>query len=46
MKNYEKNLQNVRNGFMTEKEWKDYCYSILIQLMEENADVLLRLKNI
>ena len=28
----------------TEEEWKDFCFELLLQLMEQNKDILERLK--
>lgn len=32
------------NGEITEKEWVEYCHYVLDLLLEENKDVLIRLK--
>ena len=45
MENYEYNLHKMRTGEMSQEDWQDYCFSLLIQLMEDNCDVLVRLKN-
>jgi hypothetical protein len=45
MKEYENKYQEFLNGILTELEWKNYCFSILSDLLEENKDVLIRLKN-
>lgn len=46
MENYEYNLNRVNTGAMSPQDWRDYCFSLLIQLMEDNSDVLVRLKNV
>lgn len=28
----------------TEEEWKEFCFELLLQLMEQNAEILERLK--
>ena len=28
----------------TEEEWKDFCFELLLQLMEQNKEILVRLK--
>ena len=28
----------------TEEEWKDFCFELLLQLMEQNKEILERLK--
>jgi phosphoserine phosphatase len=28
----------------TEEEWRDFCFELLLQLMEQNKDILKRLK--
>ena len=33
------------NGMITEQEWFELCKEILVEIMEENKDVLVRLKN-
>lgn len=45
MNQYEIKYQQFVNGIITELEWKNYCFSILSDLLEENKDVLIRLKN-
>ena len=32
-------------GIVSEKKWKLFCDQILLALLEENKDVLIRLKN-
>ena len=33
------------NGMITEQEWFELCKEILVEIMEENKDVFIRLKN-
>jgi hypothetical protein len=33
------------DGKITKQEWIDYCFKYLENLMEENKEVLIRLKN-
>lgn len=33
-------------GWISRMDWQDYCQMILYRIMEENKDVLIRLKNI
>jgi len=42
---YQIMYQKFLNGEISGYEWNLYCQSILYQLMEENKDVLIRLKN-
>lgn len=42
---YFENLQKFQNGDWTSDMWYIYCASILDQLMEENKEVFIRLKN-
>ena len=44
-KEYKIKYNQYLRGVITEKEWVDYCFKILEQLMEDNKDVLTRLKN-
>ena len=42
---YYTNLQKFQNNEWTSDMWYIYCASVLDQLMEENKDVFIRLKN-
>ena len=44
-KEYKIKYEDYLKGIITKKEWSDYCFKILEQLMEDNKDVLYRLKN-
>lgn len=37
--------QMYLDGKITKQEWIDYCFKYLENLMEENKEVLIRLKN-
>ena len=41
---YYENWDKLSNRLISEEEWKDYCMSVLQDLMIENKDVFLRLK--
>ncbi len=32
-------------GWITQQQWFEICRDILVEIMEENKDVLIRLKN-
>ena len=34
----------ILNGSITEAQWKTYCMSMLEQLLEDNQDILISLK--
>jgi hypothetical protein len=40
-----KMYQMYLDGKITKQEWIDYCFKYLENLMEENKEVLIRLKN-
>jgi len=42
---YNERLQQFKNGEITEEQWKEFCSYCLGKIMEENQDVLVRLKN-
>jgi hypothetical protein len=35
----------VQNGIITEEVWKEYCFNMLDEILEQNKNVLTRLKN-
>ena len=41
---YKKNWAAVNNGEMTEKEWMDYTWTVLTEVLEDCKDVMVRLK--
>ncbi len=45
IKQYFENLEKFSNNEWTSDQWYSYCVSVLGQLMEENKDVFIRLKN-
>lgn len=45
MNEYEIKYQQVVNGIISESEWQEYCFGILCDILDENKDVLFRLKN-
>jgi len=45
MKEYNEIYQKYLKGYITEKEWNDYCFKQLKRLMKDNKNVLIRLKN-
>jgi len=34
-----------QNGFISEEVWIEFCDKILVQMLEDSKDVLIRLKN-
>lgn len=44
-KEYLAMFRKFKAGEITEVEWKVYCIAILEELIKENRDILLRLKN-
>ena len=45
MKEYNTNYQLMINGEISVKEWKILCLKYLENLMEENQDILKRMKD-
>ena len=45
MREYNEMYQKYLKGYIIEKEWSDYCFKLLEKLMEDNKNVLIRLKN-
>ena len=45
MKEYDTNYQLMINGEISIKEWKILCLKYLENLMEENQDILKRMKD-
>jgi hypothetical protein len=37
--------QQFQNGKITLEEWQAFCFEVLCEIMEQNKDVLVRLKN-
>ena len=44
-KQYYEMFAAVQCGKITEKEWTEYCMELLSKVMDENAEVFIRLKN-
>ena len=42
---YNEMFVKVQAGQITQEVWFDYCFQILSQIMEDNKDVFVRLKN-
>ena len=42
---YEKMWHALKDGTVTEKEWQLFCQDLFDQTLEENKDVMVRLKN-
>lgn len=42
---YYRNYNALHNGHITEEQWKNYCNDFLYDIMEQNKDVLERLKD-
>lgn len=42
---YYEMFAKVQAGQITEQAWFDYCFKTLSQIMEDNKDVFVRLKN-
>jgi len=36
---------DLNNGIITEEEWRVFCDALFAQTLEENKDVMVRLKN-
>ena len=45
MSDYYIKYEQFINGVITKDEWYQYCYSILSDIMEQNRDVFIRMKN-
>lgn len=43
--NYNEVRQQFMNGEITVEQWQEFCFEVLCEIMEENKDVLIRLKN-
>lgn len=43
-KKYNDLLTKVQMGTATEKEWTDYCNKLFSQILEDNKDVFIRMK--
>jgi hypothetical protein len=36
---------DLREGRITEEDWREFCDALFAQTLEENKDVMVRLKN-
>ena len=43
--NYYTNLEKLKNNEISQDEWYVLCLEILEEIMEENKDIFVRLKN-
>ena len=44
-KEYKIKYEQYLKGIISQKDWNNYCSKTLKQLMKDNKDVLIRLKN-
>jgi hypothetical protein len=42
---YKEMFAKVQAGLITEQVWFDYCFETLSQILEDDKDVFVRLKN-
>ena len=42
---YEFMWVQFQNGFISQEVWIEFCDKILVQILEDSKDVLIRLKN-
>lgn len=42
---YYEMFAKVQSGIISEECWKDYCLNMLNEVLEQNKDVFIRLKN-
>ena len=42
---YKIKYEQYSKGIISQKDWDNYCFKILKHLMEDNKDILIRLKN-
>ena len=45
IENYNETRQQFENGQITLEQWQAFCFEVLCEVMEQNKDVLVRLKN-
>lgn len=43
-KKYNDLFTKFQSGIITEKEWTDYCDKLFSQILEDNKDVFIRMK--
>jgi hypothetical protein len=44
-KQYDEMWQKFQKGLITQEAWTEFCNEVLAQILDRNADVLVRLKN-
>jgi hypothetical protein len=42
---YYEMFAKVQSGIISEEVWKEYCFNMLNEVLEQNKDVFIRLKN-
>lgn len=42
---YQKAWFALHEGIITEEEWREFCDILFVQILDENKDVMVRLKN-
>ena len=42
---YNKKHNQMKSGEISEQEWYDYCANLLGDILDDNKDVMVRLKN-
>ena len=42
---YYEMFAKVQSGIISEEVWKDYCFNILDEVLEQNKYVFIRMKN-
>lgn len=42
---YYEMFAKVQSGIISEETWKDYCFNMLGEILEQNKNVFIRLKN-
>jgi hypothetical protein len=41
---YYEMFAKVQSGIISEEAWKEYCFNMLNEILEQNKDVFIRLK--
>ena len=44
-KDYQEKWIALQNGSITEKDWRTFCDELFAQILDENKDVMIRLKH-
>jgi len=42
---YYEMFAKVQSGIISEEVWREYCFNMLNEVLEQNKDVFIRLKN-